>query len=68
MKDEHIWTATGTDITIRWRAKGWIPPSELPEYKEKWKYFQNLPLRGLDDKAVQEYERVLQRAKVTRIK
>lgn len=68
MKNEYIWTASGTDITIRWKQHGWIPPSELPEYKEKWKYFQNLPLRGLDDKAVQEYERVLQRAKVTRIK
>ena len=66
--NEHIWTATGTDITIRWKAKGWVAPSELPEYKAKWKYFQEMPLRGLDDKAIEEYERVMKRAKVVRIK
>jgi hypothetical protein len=26
-----------TDITIRWKAKGWIPPSEQAEYQRKWK-------------------------------
>ena len=40
--NEHIWTKSGTDITIRWRMQGWVPPSELQEYKDKWKYFQNL--------------------------
>lgn len=25
-----------TDITIRWRQMGWVPPSELPAYREKW--------------------------------
>lgn len=66
--NDYIWTKTGTDISIRWRAKGWIPPSELPEYKAKWKYFQELPLRNLDDKAVEEFERVMKKAKVLRIK
>ena len=23
----YIWTPTGTDITIRWRMHGWVPPS-----------------------------------------
>jgi hypothetical protein len=66
--NEHIWTASGTDITIRWRSKGWIPPSELPEYQAKWKYYQELPLRKLDDNAKKEYELVLKKAKVFRIK
>ncbi len=65
---EHIWTVSGTDITIRWRLKGWIPPSELQEYKDKWAYWQNLPLRKLDDEAKQQYEAVLRKAKVARIK
>jgi len=66
--NEHIWTPAGTDVTVRWRMNGWIPPSELPEYQAKWKYYQELPLRKLDDKAKEEYELVLKRAKVARIK
>lgn len=66
--NDFIWTAPGTDITIRWRLKGWIPPSELQEYKDKWRYFQNLPLRNLDDRAKEAYEAVLRKAKVARIK
>jgi hypothetical protein len=66
--NEHIWTTSGTDITIRWRILGWIPPSELQEYRDKWSYFQNLPLRKLDDQAKEQYEQVLRRAKVLRIK
>jgi hypothetical protein len=69
MNNAYIWTAAGTDITIRWRAKyGWTPPSELQEYKDKWKFFQNLPLRNLDDAAKEQYEQVLRKAKVMRIK
>ena len=66
--NEHIWTTSGTDITIRWRILGWVPPSELQEYRDKWSYFQNLPLRRLDDQAKEQYEQVLRRAKVSRIK
>ena len=66
--NDYIYTPTGTDITIRWKLQGWIPPSELPEYQAKWKYFQELPLRKLDDQANKEYEIVLKRAKVSRIR
>jgi len=66
--NEHIWTTSGTDITIRWRILGWVPPSELQEYRDKWSYYQNLPLRKLDDQAKEQYEQVLRRAKVARIK
>jgi IS1 family transposase len=65
--DEYIWTAPGTDVTIRWRLKGWLPPSELKEFRDKWRYYQNLPLRDLDDNAKEQYERVLRKAKVARI-
>lgn len=46
--NDHIWTASGTDITIRWKMNGYVPPSEIQEYKDKWKYFQELPLRLLN--------------------
>lgn len=69
MKTEYVWTSSGTDITIRWRNQyGWTPPSELQEYRDKWKYYQELPLRSLDDGAKELYEIALKRAKVTRIK
>lgn len=68
MNDNYIWTAVGTDITLRWRLNGWVPPSELQEYKDKWKYYQNLPLRNLDDRAKEAYEQVLRKAKVARIR
>jgi len=66
---EYIWTAAGTDIEERWRVKyGWVRPSELPEYQAKYKYFQELPLRKLDDQAKQQYEAVLRKAKVARVR
>ena len=66
--NEHIWTASGTDITIRWKMLGWTPPSEIQGYRDKWRYYQNLPLRQLDDAAKEQYEQVLRKAKVARIK
>jgi len=66
--NEYIWTPSGTDITVRWRQNGWVPPSEQPEYLAKWKYYQELPMRKLDDAGKAAYERVLERNKVARIK
>jgi hypothetical protein len=66
--NDYIWTPTGTDITIRWRQAGWVPPSELPEYQEKWKHYQELPMRKLDDNGKKQYEALLLRNKVARIK
>ena len=67
--NEHIWTASGTDIEERWvKQFGWVRPSEQAVYQEKYRYFQELPLRSLDDKAKVEYENVLKRNKVVRIK
>ena len=69
MKHEHIWTASGTDIEERWiKQYGWVRPSEQSEYQAKYKYYQELPLRKLDDVAKAQYESVLKRAKVIRIK
>ena len=69
MKHDHIWTAAGTDIEERWKLKyGWIRPSELPEYQAKYKYFQELPLRKLDDEAKRKYEDILRKANVARVK
>jgi len=67
--NDHIWTAAGTDIEERWaKHYGWVRPSEQAVYQEKFRYFQELPLRSLDDKARIEYLNVLKRNKVVRIK
>jgi hypothetical protein len=67
--DMHVWTASGTNIEERWRLKyGWVRPSEQADYQQKFKYYQELPLRKLDDAAKVEYERILKTAKVARIR
>lgn len=66
--NEHIWTPSGTDITIRWRQMGWIPPSEDPTYIAKWKHYQELPMRRLNEAERERYEETLRRNKVARIK
>lgn len=65
---EYIWTPPGTDITIRWRNMGWVPPSELPEYQAKWKFYQEIPLRKLDEQGRKVYEELMRKNKVARIK
>lgn len=66
--NSYVWTPAGTDITIRWRMLGWVPPSEQAIYQEKWKHYQELPMRKLDEAGRQKYEEVLRRANVARIK
>lgn len=44
---DYIWTPSGTDITERWRRIGWVPPSELSSYQQKWSSYRELPLREL---------------------
>jgi hypothetical protein len=66
--NDHIWTPAGTDITIRWRKAGWVPPSEQPVYQAKWKFWQELPMRKLNENEKVVYEDTLRRNKVARIK
>jgi len=34
-------TENETDILAKFRAQGWVPPSEQPEYQKKWKEAQD---------------------------
>jgi hypothetical protein len=47
---------------------GWVPPSETPSIRAKWKYYQELPMQHLTVAERQEYENVMRQAKVQRIK
>jgi hypothetical protein len=39
--------AVQTDVQRTWRKYGWVPPSELTEYQEKWKSFKLSTIAGL---------------------
>lgn len=46
---DAIWTPSGTDVTLRFRKLGWVPPSEDPQYKKKWADFRALMAKTIDD-------------------
>jgi hypothetical protein len=39
--------AVQTDVQRTWRKYGWVPPSELTEYQEKWTSFKLSTIAGL---------------------
>lgn len=49
MKKDYIWTAAGTDIMVRFRKMGWVPPSEDPAYIKKWADWRVFMARTIDD-------------------
>jgi len=57
--NDYIWTPSGTDITERWRRIGWVPPSEQPNYQNKWSAYRELPLRTLTDEQRRAVEHLL---------
>ena len=67
-KQQYVWTPPGTDITTRWRMHGWIPPSEQPEVRAKWRFYQELPMRTLDDAERAQYEEKMMKFNVMRVK
>ena len=66
--NEYVWTPPGTDITLRWRKAGWKPASEQEHYRNKWRYYQELPMRKLDEQGKADYEELLRLHKVARIR
>ena len=40
--DEGVYykISAATDVAATWRKFGWVPPSELPEYRMKWEKAQ----------------------------
>jgi hypothetical protein len=48
--NKYIYEPSGTDIEKRWVEKfGWVRPSSLPEYQAKYRYYQELTLRKLQE-------------------
>lgn len=48
LNDQYIYLPSTTDITVRWRKMGWMPPSEDPKYRKKWADFRKLLAAGIE--------------------
>lgn len=48
VSDNYIYTPSSTDITIRWRKAGWVPPTEDPKYHKKWADFRIQCAQGIE--------------------
>ena len=48
LSDSYVYTPATTDVTIRWRAMGWIPPSEQDEFRQKWATFRATAAKGIE--------------------
>ena len=46
--DMYIYTPATTDITIRWKANGWIPPTQDPMFQQKWAEFRAKTAAGIE--------------------
>jgi hypothetical protein len=57
MKPDYIWTAAGTNIEVRFRKLGWVPPSEDPKYIKKWADWRALLARTVDDWQPERFEK-----------
>ena len=60
LSDSYVYTPATTDVTIRWRAKGWIPPSEQDSFKEKWAQFRANAAKGIESIGERELKVVLE--------
>lgn len=46
--DLYVYTPATTDVTIRWKLKGWIPPTQDPYFQKKWADFRKISAAGIE--------------------
>lgn len=49
--DLYVYTPATTDVTIRWKLKGWIPPTQDPNYQKKWANYRKISAAGIESLA-----------------
>jgi hypothetical protein len=50
MNNDHVWTQSSTDITLRWRKLyGYVPASEQARFQLHWKEWRARLNRTLED-------------------
>jgi len=48
LNDNYIYTPSTTNIAIRWRKNGWLPPTEDPAFHKKWADFRIQCAQGIE--------------------
>ena len=46
--DLYVYTPATTDVTIRWKLNGWIPPTQNPTYQKKWADYRKIAAAGIE--------------------
>ena len=46
--DLYVYTPASTDVTIRWKLRGWTPPTQDPVYQKKWADFRKISAAGIE--------------------
>ena len=46
--DMYVYTPATTDVTIRWKLRGWIPPTQNPEFQKKWANIRRISAAGIE--------------------
>lgn len=46
--DLYVYTPASTDVTIRWKLRGWIPPTQDPAYQKKWADYRKISAAGIE--------------------
>jgi hypothetical protein len=50
MKNNYVYTKSGTDITLRWtKLYNYVPASEQEFYKKKWADFRAICNQSIED-------------------
>ena len=60
LSDSYVYTPATTDVTIRWRARGWIPPSEQDYFKKKWAMFRATAAKGIESIGEKEMKVIIE--------
>lgn len=48
LADTYVYTPATTDVTIRWKLRGWIPPTQDPAFQKKWADFRKISAAGIE--------------------
>lgn len=57
--DLYVYTPATTDVTIRWKLRGWIPPTQDPNFQKKWADFRKISAAGIESLSAENPENLL---------
>ena len=60
ISDSYVYPPATPDVTTRWRANAWVPPSEQQVFKEKWAKFRAVAAKGIESLGDKELKVVIE--------